>query len=239
MNSNDPDAQPVADYTRPPRCPDTLLTSDLPDWAVRVWLAVRSAQGNNDSAWAGYEAYASRAGKSYAMVRKAVTLLKKTGWIVELEPAGRSKSPVLRCSSPEAKGENTIPAFADKGGNTIPKRREQGSKPPTPPIEEESVQESVKRERPPSWPTLEEVLRTAAMIPVPPQNAEEFFWHFEAQEWETSAEFPRPVKRSALKAHLQRWKVKGYRFDRTRGGSKPAAFARVTTTAAIDRRFED
>ena len=158
-------------YKRPTRSPEELLCSDLPDWAVRVWIAVRAVQGANDEAWAFYEEYAARSNKSEAMVRKAVGLLKREGWIEETQPASRGSAPHLRCHVPltqkgenadstfaAAKGENPVPKGENgvptkrgkvrttfqKGENPVPERSEQGSQPPTPPYKEESVQESVQ-----------------------------------------------------------------------------------------------
>lgn len=146
-------------YTRPPRCPDELLSSGLADWAVIVWLAVRSVQGGNDKAWAYYEEYGARCGKSYEMVRKAIRILHAAGWIDVLETASRSKAPVLRCTVPTAerreqdahlsdeKGGNGVHVNGEKvgtpfrkGGNGVPERWEQGSHP----YKEEPVQESEK-----------------------------------------------------------------------------------------------
>lgn len=91
----------MSNYTLPPRENRTLLASTLPDWAKVVWLAVRHAQGGNDRAWESYEKYGRRCNKSESMVRKAVGLLRKEGWI---ETVGRRKdgrTRELRCTIPD------------------------------------------------------------------------------------------------------------------------------------------
>ena len=85
-------------YQAPPRCPDELLSADLPDWAKIVWLAVRKRQGNNETAWAGRADYAAMTGKRKTQVSTALTLLKSEGWVVEVDRNGRD--PVLRCFVP-------------------------------------------------------------------------------------------------------------------------------------------
>lgn len=146
--------------TAPPRCPDELLASDLPDWAKLVWLAVRKRQGSNADAWGDYADYGDLCGKSYDMVRKAVSKLVKEGWMERVErlPGGRGYR--LRCLwKREAEGGptgNTIPAgegdppgmVFQPSGNDIPTQREQGSKSPTPPNKEEPGQNPDKNPAP-------------------------------------------------------------------------------------------
>src|SRR5690606_28238496 len=126
---------PSTEYQAPPRCPDELLASALPDWAKVVWLAIRMKQGERGRVWHFYSEYAAASRKSEEMVSKALRLLKAEGWIEELEPAGRGRPPVLRClwkgANPVpkganrvrtigAKGRNPVPAFSPKGRNPVP-----------------------------------------------------------------------------------------------------------------------
>lgn len=76
-----PEAPSVLDYHAPPRCPDEILTSGLPDWCVRVWLAVRAVQGNNEHTTCGTDYLADRAGKSRTRVSRALAVLEELGWI--------------------------------------------------------------------------------------------------------------------------------------------------------------
>lgn len=149
-------------YVAPPRAPDALTRSDLPDWAVRVWIAIRATQGDNGEAWARYPFYADRAGKSVDMVRKAVGVLKRAGWIEEVRREGNTR--VLRCLVPPSGGaggreqgsrsvrhdeeqrSRSVGADREQGsqvtGNGVPAGREQDSSSPTPPSKEQSEQES-------------------------------------------------------------------------------------------------
>lgn len=169
-----PYGAPGGEYALPPRCPDELLASPLPDWAKVVWLAIRLRQGSKGHAWAFYNEYATLSSKSEAMVRKAVTLLKAEGWIEEIEPASRSKAPSLRCVWKRTKGENVVPTKGEKvrttfqkGENHIPERSEQGSLSPTPPNKEEPVQEPVQE------PLAGVRARVPTREPLPPQQQQE------------------------------------------------------------------
>ena len=92
-------------YQAPPRCPDELLASDLSDRNVRVWLAVRKVQGNNDTAWAKTKRYADVAGKSVGATKNALSELASEGWIEEVGKRGRT--PERRCVVPASALDET------------------------------------------------------------------------------------------------------------------------------------
>lgn len=60
-------------------------------------------------------------------------------------------------------------------------------------------------ERPDYAPALDQVLLQAKIAGVPPDVAERFFWHYEANSWLTSSENPRPV--GHWPALLMRWRI--------------------------------
>ena len=220
----------MSDYTRPSRAPHELVCSDLPDWAVRVWLAVRGTQGSNDEAWADYSTYGERSGKSLDMVRKAMTVLKRDGWIEELRRDGNVR--VLRCHVPgdreqHSRSDATRPGTGfsaaatgnERPGTGFAGDREQGSQSPTPPNKDESVQESVHGAREPvtqrlenPGPTLDEVLARARVAGVDAATAEQFFYHFDAQGWTTGGKNPRPIR--VWQSKLMQWASNQKRYDR-------------------------
>lgn len=94
LNPAREEAQSVLDYKAPPRCPDEILTSGLPDWCVRVWLAVRAIQGNNAQTECGTDYIAARSGKSRSRVSRALAVLEETGWV---EKVHDGRPPHYRC----------------------------------------------------------------------------------------------------------------------------------------------
>lgn len=109
------EASNVLEYKAPPRCPDELLESGLPDWCVRVWLAVRAIQGNNPHTECGTDYIADRAGKSRTRVSRALAVLEETGWV---ERVADGRPPHFRCHVGHASEEAARAAVeANKGAN--------------------------------------------------------------------------------------------------------------------------
>ena len=155
-------------YVAPPRAPDELLRSDVPDWAVRVWVVIRSKQGSNGEAWHSYESYGDAAGKSYDVVRKAVSLLVSEGWLERRGRVAGGRGQRLRClSGPDvagaippgargtveaeptgngAHGGTAIPPgrSGHPTGTLVPPHRDAQATSPTPPSKEESEKEPVQ-----------------------------------------------------------------------------------------------
>ena len=82
------------EYTIPPRVPDELLHTPLPDWVKLVWIAIRKTQGNNEWAFGSQNHYAKMLGKKRPNISTAISLLKLLGWL-EFHPHSRKK---VRCA---------------------------------------------------------------------------------------------------------------------------------------------
>ena len=91
----------VLAYTPPPRCPDELLRSALSDVDLRVWLAVRATQGDNDRAWAKTKTYADRSGKAREQVSRALATLVAAGWLAVVGQRGRTRE--YACLVPDSR----------------------------------------------------------------------------------------------------------------------------------------
>lgn len=83
-----------------PRVPDELLSSTMPDWMMRIWLAVRKVQGSNTWAWAAQKHYAEMTGKGKGQVSRGIAALIEAGWL----EAGEGRQ--LRCHVGEASTAN-------------------------------------------------------------------------------------------------------------------------------------
>lgn len=99
-----------------PRVPDELLASDLADWIKLVWITIRKVQGDNGTAFASIQHYATRCGKSRPNVSAAIKLLESTGWIERLN--GR----YVRCRIGPQKAEELEKAHIAYMGYTDEKR---------------------------------------------------------------------------------------------------------------------
>ena len=65
----------------------------------------------------------------------------------------------------------------------------------------------------PEWaPELRDVLARGGMAGLSPEEAEAFFWHYEARGWTDGGEYPQRVQ--SWQALMMSWKIKRPKFDR-------------------------
>lgn len=129
VTSDTPEDSPMPSPHGVPKVPDEILVARLPAPALRVWLAIRSRQGDNASAWYPHVEYARMAAVKEKDVYALIRTLEAYGWLVAGSgkhlsclvgrPYDEGKRGGLRSTTTPKEGGTTD--YPQRRGTTTPK----------------------------------------------------------------------------------------------------------------------
>ena len=200
-------------------------------YAKAVYLVLATHAGQKQKCYPGKGRIAEMAGCSKRKVYDAVQELVEAGWIsvrgaIDKESGRRTSNIYTLLENPHRNGGtmHEVPGdhARDAGGtmHSVPGDHARDAQQEV--ASNEVAPKEVERERTharedPDKPSLERVVTHATMNGIPEDEAKEFYYHYDAQDWEISK--GKPIKR--WKSKLKQWHLRQHKY--ATNGSTPAA----------------